>query len=62
MITSIEEINVTFCDNGFLVQFNYSDEADRYQTKRMIFATKQELCSYFDLLIEVRDKNANSSL
>jgi len=62
MIKNVEEVNVTFCDNGFLALFNYSDEADRYQTKRMIFATKQELYSYFDLLIEVRNKNGNSSI
>ena len=41
MITSIEEMTVNFCDNGFMLQFSYTDEADRYKNKRMVFPTAQ---------------------
>lgn len=62
MITSIEEMTVNFCDNGFMLQFSYTDEVDRYKNKRMVFATKQEVYAYIDTLLEARNKHANSSL
>lgn len=62
MIKNIEEASISLCDNGFLLQFSYTDEVERYQNKRMIFATKQELYDYLDLIIEARNKHGNPSL
>lgn len=61
MITSIEEITVNFCDNGFMLQFSYTDETDRYKNKRMVFATKQEVYTYIDSLLAARNKHGNTS-
>ncbi len=59
---NLDEATISFCDNGFMLQFSYQDEHDNYQAKRMVFTTKDNLYDYLDLLIKTRNKHADPSL
>ena len=59
---NLEEATISFCDNGFMLQFSYQDDHSDYQAKRMVFATQSDLYDYLDLLIKTRNKHANPGL
>ncbi len=59
---NLEDANISFCDNGFMLTFSYRDDRDDYQTKRMVFTTIAELYSYLDLIIAARNKYVNPGL
>lgn len=58
MIKNLDEITISLCDNGFVVQISGENEQDRYQTKKMVFVTRQQMYDYLDTLID----HANSSI
>jgi hypothetical protein len=58
MIKNLDEITISLCDNGFVVQISGENELDRYQTKKMVFVSREQMYDYLDTLID----NANSSI
>ena len=58
MIKNLDEITISLCDNGFVVQISGENELDRYQTKKMVFVSRNQMYDYLDTLID----NANSSI
>lgn len=58
MIKNLDEITISLCDNGFVVQISGENEQDRYQTKKMVFVSRNQMYDYLDTLID----NANSSI
>lgn len=59
---NLEEATISFCDNGFMLQFSYQDEHNDYQSKRMVFSTRSGLYDYLDAIIEARNKHVNPGL
>ncbi len=56
---NIEEVTISLCDNGFMLQFSYQDDRNDYQSKRMVFTHTNELYAYLDMLFEARINNGN---
>jgi hypothetical protein len=61
-MNNLEQANIEFCDNGFMLSFNYTDDNDKYRSRRLVFTTIKELYAYMNMLIDARNSNDYSSI
>jgi hypothetical protein len=62
MIKNLEEATITFCENGFMLAYNYTDGENNYQNKRRVFASAVDMYEYINKLTEAKKANGNTSI
>jgi hypothetical protein len=62
MIKNLEEATITFCDNGFMLAFAYTDGNDNYHNRRMVFVTAAEMYNYITKLSDAKKSYGNTSI
>jgi hypothetical protein len=59
---NIEGFDISFCHNGFVGSFSFEDDSGSWESRKMVFGTKEALFTYLDHIISLRSADGNTSI
>jgi hypothetical protein len=59
---NIEGFDISFCYNGFVASFSFESDSGNWESRKMVFSTKEALFTYLDHIISLRAADGNTSI
>lgn len=59
---NLEEVTIRLCDNGFLVEYSFENEYDRYENKKLVFNNRSDMLNLLNSLIDAKETNGNTGI
>jgi hypothetical protein len=58
----IEGLDISFCYNGFVASLSFENDSGSWESRKMVFDTKEALFTYLDHIISLRVASGNTSI